>query len=251
MAARRASTGALTAPEIDVDRIHALGKAMFDDASFDWPREGDLSLKIARAMIAGVDAKQVDVDMRIDAGGVEIDRFAVADFGGATLAVKGRIDTEAQSPRGTITLDLDARSLDGITTAVARFAPQVAEELRRTAPQLSPMTLRASLAVNSPAAKTPNSTSAARFKADGRAGAFRLALQGEATAAAGAFTVQILELLKSANVKLTGTGRGRRRPAAARTRQARWLDRGRRSSRAGCICRRTARSTAGSRSTVS
>jgi large subunit ribosomal protein L24 len=196
--------GALTAPQIDIDRIQALGKAMFDDASFDWPREGNLSLKIGRAMIAGVDAKQVDVDMRIDARGVEVDRFGVADFGGASLAVKGRINTEAQSPHGTISLDLNARSLDGITTAVARFAPQVAEELRRTAPQLSPMTLRGSLTVDSPAAKTANTTAAARFKADGRAGAFRLGLQGEATAAAGAFTVQNLELLKSANVKLTG-----------------------------------------------
>ncbi len=197
--------GALTAPEIDLDRVQALGKAMFDDASFDWPREGNLSLKIARATIAGVDAKQVDVDMRIDAGGVEIDRLAVADFGGATLAVKGRIGTEAQSPRGTITLDLNAKSLDGITAAVAKFAPQAADELRRSAPQLSPMTLRATLAVDSPAAKTANPTAAARFKADGRAGAFRLALQGEATAAGQAFTMQGFELLKSANVKMTGS----------------------------------------------
>ena len=44
----------------------------------------------------------------------------VADFGGATLAVKGRIDTEAQSPRGAITLDLNARALDGITTRWSR-----------------------------------------------------------------------------------------------------------------------------------
>jgi len=211
--------GALTAPEIDLDRVHALGKAMFDEASLDWPREGDLSLKIARAMIAGVDAKQLDVEMRIDASGVEIDRLAVADFGGATLAVTGRIDVEAQSPHGTINLDLNARSLDGIATALARFAPQAAEELRRTAPQLSPMTLRASLAVDSPAAKsanakaanaksanskTPQAATVARFKADGRAGAFRLALQGETSASGRAFTVQGLELLKSANVKITG-----------------------------------------------
>ncbi len=196
--------GALTAPQIDVDRIHALGKAMFEDASFDWPREGNLSLKIGRAMIAGVDAKQVDVDMRMDARGVEVDRFGIADFGGASLAVKGRINTEAQSPHGTISLDLNARSLDGITTAIAPFAPQVAEELRRTAPQLSPMTLRGSLTLDSPAAKTANAMAAARFKGDGRAGAFRLGLQGEATATARAFTVQSIELLKSANVKLTG-----------------------------------------------
>ena len=104
---------ALTAPEIDVDRVHALGKAVFDSTGFDWPREGQLSLKVARAQIAGIDAKQADVAMRIDANGVEIERFALADFGGATLAVKGRIDARGQAPRGAITLDLDARALDG------------------------------------------------------------------------------------------------------------------------------------------
>ena len=92
---------ALTAPEIDLDRVHALAKAMFGDTSFDWPREGTLSLKIARA---------VDRRRRGEAGrrrtcgsmrnGLEIERLAIADFGGAALAVKGRIDTKAQSPRG-------------------------------------------------------------------------------------------------------------------------------------------------------
>ncbi|MGE3159195.1 MAG: AsmA family protein [Xanthobacteraceae bacterium] len=203
--------GALTAPEIDLDRVHALGKAMFDEASLDWPREADLSLKIARAIIAGVDAKQLDVNMRIDASGVEIDRLSVADFGGAALAVKGRIDMAAQSSQGTISLDLNARSLDGVATALARFAPNAAEELRRTAPQLIPMTLRASLAVDSPAIKAANagssnsnsSNAVARLRADGRAGAFHLALQGETAAAGRGFSVQGLELLKSANVTIS------------------------------------------------
>ena len=223
--------GALTAPEIDLDRVHALGKAMFDEASLDWPREADLSLKIARAIIAGVDAKQLDVDMRIDASGVEIDRLSVADFGGAALAVKGRIDMEAQSPHGTISLDLNARSLDGVATALARFAPKAAEELRRTAPQLIPMTLHASLAVDSPAVKAANARSSnsnssnavARLRADGRAGrvssrsARRNSRRRAGVLSAGPGTTEVRQ-------RDDGRARGiRRRTAIARTRQARWL----------------------------
>ena len=82
---------------------HALAKAMLGDTGFDWPREGALALKVGRALIAGVEAKQADVNLRIGADGIEIHRLAVADFGGAALAVKGRIDTQAQSPRGALT----------------------------------------------------------------------------------------------------------------------------------------------------
>ena len=117
--------------------------------------------------------------MRIDASGVEIDRFSVADFGNATLAMKGRIDTQAQSPRGTITLDLDARALDGITALVEKFAPRAAAELRRSAGRMTPVSLRASLAVESAEKNVSGAATITRFKADGRAGAFRLALQGE------------------------------------------------------------------------
>ena len=90
--------------------------------------------------------------MRIDANGLDIERLAIADFGGAALSVKGRIDTRAQSPRGAMTLDLDARALDGVVALAEKFAPQVAEQLRRSAGRLTPLGLRASLAVDPAAA---------------------------------------------------------------------------------------------------
>jgi large subunit ribosomal protein L24 len=202
---------ALTAPEIDFDRVHALAKAIFGDVGLDWPREGTLSLKVARAAVAGVDAKQADVNMRIDANGVEIEQFAIADFGGAALAVKGRIDTRAQSPHGALTVDLDARSLDGILALVDRIAPQAAEQLRRSAGRLTPLTLRAALAVDPATASVMktggpgagsvgagSSGATAKFKVDGRAGAFRVALQGDAGAAADAFKIENLAALKAA-----------------------------------------------------
>ena len=167
---------AITAPEIDLDRINALGKALLGDTTFDWPRDVTLSLKVGRAIVAGLEAKQTDVNMRIGANGIEIDKLAIADFAGASLAVKARIDTKAQ-PHGTMTLDFDARTLDGLLVLLEKSAPQAADQLRRSAGRLTPLTMRASLAVDPGAAGSTAAT--ATFKIDGRAGVSRLALQGD------------------------------------------------------------------------
>jgi uncharacterized protein involved in outer membrane biogenesis len=191
---------ALAAPDVDLDRLHAIAKAVLGDTALDWPREGTLSLKIARAALAGVEAKQVDVNTRIDANGIEIEQLALADFGGAALAVKGRIDTKGQSPRGAVTLDLDARSLDGVMALVDKFAPRAADQLRRALPRLTPVMLRGALAVD-PAVSTGAN---ARFKVDGRAGTLRIALQGDAGTASDAFKVDHFAALAAAKVNLSG-----------------------------------------------
>jgi uncharacterized protein involved in outer membrane biogenesis len=193
---------ALTAPDLDLDRVHALAKAVFGGAALDWPREGALSLKIARAAIAGLEAKQADVNVRIDASGLEIERLAVADFGGAALAIKGRIDTKGHSPRGAVTLDLDARALDGVMVLLEKFAPQAAERLRGSAARLTPVSLRASLAVDAGAAGIAAAN--AKFKVEGRAGGLRLALQGDTGTAGDAFKLENLAALGAAKVNLNG-----------------------------------------------
>src|SRR6185295_16495487 len=193
---------ALTATEIDLDRVQLLAKGMLGGAAFDWPREGALSLKIGRGLIAGVEAKQADVNVKFGATGLAIEQLAVADFGGAALAVKGRIGTNAQTPRGALTLDLDARALDGVTAALEKFAPQTADRLRRSAGRLTPLVLRASLAVD------PSATGAAaangKFKIVGRAGAFRIAVEGDAGAAGDALKLDNLAALAGAKVNVSG-----------------------------------------------
>ncbi|HET7020241.1 MAG TPA: AsmA family protein [Xanthobacteraceae bacterium] len=191
---------ALTAPEIDFDRVHAVTKAILGSLAFDFPREGTLSLKIARAFVAGVEAKQADIDVRADASGFEIARLAIADFGGATLAVKGRIDVKAQSPRGAVTLDIDARALDGVVALMDRIAPESADQLRRSAGRLTPLTLRAALGLDPAAAGSGAVT--AKIKLDARAGTLRVALQGEAGAARDALTLEKLAGLAAAKVNL-------------------------------------------------
>ena len=191
---------ALTAPEIDFDRVHAVAKAVLGDSTFDLPREGALSLKIARAVVAGIEAKQTDVSMRADANGFEIERLAIADFGGAGLAIKGRIDGKAQSPRGAVGLDLDVRALDGVTALLEKFAPQTAEQLRRVGGRLTPAALRASLSVDPATAGSAN----AKLKIEGRAGSFRVALQGDAGTAGDAFKLENLAALAAAKLNLSG-----------------------------------------------
>ena len=138
--------------------------------------------------------------MRVDANGFEIERLAVADFGGAALTAKGRIDGKAQSPRGAVTLDLDVRALDGVMALLEKIAPQTAEQLRRASGRLTPATLRASLSVDPAAAGSAN----AKLKIDGRAGTFRVALQGDAGTASDAFKLENLATLGAAKVNLNG-----------------------------------------------
>jgi hypothetical protein len=190
----------LNAPEIDFDRIHAVAKAVLGETTFDWPREGTLSLKIARALVAGIEAKQAEIEMRSDANGFEIARLAIADFGGATLAAKGRIDTKAQSPHGAMTVDVDARALDGLVALLDKIAPEAGDRLRRSAGRLVPLTLRAAVSVD----PAPAAGAAAKIKIDGRAGAFRLAMQGDAAGANDGIKLDDLGALARARVDLSG-----------------------------------------------
>jgi hypothetical protein len=192
---------ALAAPEIDFDRVQALAAALLGDTAFDWPREGALALKIERSVIAGVEAKQADVNLRIGANGVEIERLAIGDFGGAALAVKGRIDSQGQTPRGALTFDLDARALDGLTAVLEKLAPQAAEQLRRVAGRIIPVALRGSLTLDPAASSTTANT---KLKLEGRAGSFRIAVQGDLDRGRDGFKLEDLAALTAAKVNLAG-----------------------------------------------
>ncbi|PWT85034.1 MAG: hypothetical protein C5B56_14645 [Proteobacteria bacterium] len=191
---------ALTAPDLDIDQVQALAKAMLGDTALDWPREGSLALKVARARMAAIEAKDADIDLQVDANGIDIRQLTIADFGGAKIAGKGRIDTSGKSPRGNVALDLDARSLDGLLTLADRFAPQVADVLRRSAGRLTPVALQAALTVDPAGA----SQALARFRVEGHTGAFRVALQGDGTASNDVFRAENLASLSTVSTNLSG-----------------------------------------------
>jgi uncharacterized protein involved in outer membrane biogenesis len=169
---------ALHAPELDLDRAQSLLLASFGEMRPEWPREGALTLDIGRAVIAGVEAKDVAVKMRRDAGGLDIERLAVGDIGGAKLAVGGRIDTHEAVPRGILNLDLDARGLDGMAAVVGKFSSPAAERMRRVASRAVPVRLHGSLALDRDAAA--GGATLAKLKLQGSAGMLRLDLQGDA-----------------------------------------------------------------------
>jgi large subunit ribosomal protein L24 len=189
----------LTAPDIDFDRAYALAQGVFAGASFELPREGSVSLKLGRASLAGIEARRTDVDIQFERGGLDIKRLVVGDFGGAALAIKGRIDSRARAPRGILTLDLDAKALDGVATLLEKVAPQAAAELRRRAARFVPAKVQAALMVGS---DVPRQAAAAAVKIDGSAGAFKISLQGQ-TDSTEHFTLEAFSKLPVSNTKLS------------------------------------------------
>src|SRR5260370_32888777 len=85
-----------------------------------------------------------------------------------------------------------------------KFAPETAAQLRRSAGRVTPVLLRASLTMDPGAAA--NSLASAKFKADGRAGTFRLAVLGDASGASDAFKVDKVAALGGAKINLIGRG---------------------------------------------
>ena len=188
----------LTAPDIDFDRASALAQGVFAGTPFELPREGSISLKLGRAALAGVEARRADIDVQFEQGVLDIKRLVIGDFGGAALAIKGRIDSRARVPRGSLTLDLDAKALDGVATLMEKVAPQAAAELRRRAARFVPAKVQASLMVGS---DVPRQSAAAAVKIEGSAGAFKVSLQGQTDSTEG-FTLEAFSKLPASNTKL-------------------------------------------------
>ncbi|MFL6798224.1 MAG: AsmA family protein [Xanthobacteraceae bacterium] len=192
----------LATPDIDLDRLQTLAKAILSDTSFDRPREGSLSLKIGRAVVAGVEAKQLDVRMRVDGKAVQIERLSVADFGGASFRVEnGRIAANPETPDGSLVLNVEARALDGLVMILEKVAPTAAERVRRIMPQATPLRLRAELDLRS----VPSSSDAtARIKLNGDFGRFKVAAEARVQGPADTFDVENLGALASAKFNAAG-----------------------------------------------
>jgi large subunit ribosomal protein L24 len=116
----------LTAAQFDVDAAMEFGRAMLAGSALGRPGEMTLAADIGRATFAGIDARDVSARMTIDGAGLQIDRLAVADYGGGSFAASGRIDTSGRSPRGLLSIDVDTRQTAAVGTIVERFAPKLA-----------------------------------------------------------------------------------------------------------------------------
>ncbi len=169
--------GELHAPALDVDALTAFVKAALSDSAIEIPRQAALVLDVGQATFAGVDARMINARVKFDSGILHIDRLSIGDLGGAALDISGRIDELSSQPRGRVTLDLDARTLAGLTNIVGRLAPQVADAFRPFSDRLAPAKVHAAVTVD----RASGGNSAAKFELGGDLGAMRLTLNGDAT----------------------------------------------------------------------
>ena len=170
--------GELRAATLNIDTLTAFAKAAVSDNDLDVPHQVALVLDVGEATFAGVEAQRVNAKVKFDAGILHIDRLSVGDLGGAAIDISGRIDELSSQPRGRLTLDVDARTLAGLTNILAGLAPQVADSLRPFADRLAPAKVHGVLTVDR--AATGNATTA-KLDLTGDVGALRLALNGETT----------------------------------------------------------------------
>src|SRR5262249_30272148 len=80
----------LKAAVLDIDRLVALGRAALTGTSLDLPGETALAIDVGRATIAGLEAKDAAVKLRLDAGGLVLERLAGNAFRGATFSLTRR-----------------------------------------------------------------------------------------------------------------------------------------------------------------
>jgi large subunit ribosomal protein L24 len=121
---------ALTAAQLDIDAALDFGRAMLAGSALVRPGEMTLAADIGRATFAGIDARDLTARLTIDGAGLQIDRLAVADYGGGSFAASGRVDTSGQSPRGLLSVDIETRQTAAVGTIVERFAPKLAGPVR-------------------------------------------------------------------------------------------------------------------------
>jgi hypothetical protein len=168
----------LKAADADIDAMTALANAVLKGSKLEKPGEIALALDMERARFAGLDAQRAHVKASFDAGGLKIERLHIGDFGGMRIEAKGVIDTAL--PGGSMTVNLDARDLSGLTALATKFAPQSLNLVRDVSERAGSASLSATLDVGAaPGQKT--GLSQARLDLSGSLGATRINLKGSAS----------------------------------------------------------------------
>ena len=180
---------ALNAPELDIDATLSFGNALLAGSKFERPHDMTIAADIGRATIAGIVARNTSARLKVDAGGLQIDRLSVADLGGAAFSASGRIVTTAPSPQGDMRVDLDAPDMAPVMALLARFAPDTAQALGRGAVMMAPAKLRARLTIDGAV-----SPALARLGLDGNLGKVRVAMNGQAKVDSTGFNIGDIKL---------------------------------------------------------
>jgi uncharacterized protein involved in outer membrane biogenesis len=177
---------ALNAAEFDFESAYAFVTTALAGSSVERPGDIALALDLGRATFAGITATSTKANLRFDAGGLRIEKLAIADFGGAALTGSGQIDIASAQPRGAIALNLAAPKLDGVAAVLEKFLPGSGDMLTRNAARLSPAKVDATLTVEPSAVASGDKSATAKLAMNGQLGNMRLVLSGEGAGNVGA-----------------------------------------------------------------
>jgi len=191
--------GELRAADLDLDGALSFGESALSGLGLERPGVVALALDIGHAKIAGFDARNVAARLKLDAGGLAIERLSVGDLGDTSFVATGRIQTQS-SPGGSITVNLDARDLNGILALSEKFTPALAGPLRRLAARQKTATLQANVSMESSGADGANG----KVGLTGKIGAIRVGISASATGKREAFALTDLGALTGADVRIEG-----------------------------------------------
>lgn len=189
----------LKAGEVDFDALLTFANGAFAGLGLEPPREIALVLEVGKAKLAGFEARNSTARVKLDGNGIEIERLSVADFGNATIEARGRIATTS-APAGSIALELDARELNAITALAEKFAPMLAEPLRRMTDRDKTAKLRATVGLQTAA----GGGATAMLAVTGRIGAVRLDVTTSTNGKPEQFAITDLGALAATDARFDG-----------------------------------------------
>ena len=192
----------LSADELDIDAAQSFAGTAFAGLEWETPREVTLALEFGRVRIAGIEARKATARLKLDANGLDLQRLSLEGVSGAAFKASGRIDTRSSSPRGKITIDLDASDLGAVYTLAEKFAPPVVEPLRRLTGRQPSAKLRAILGMEGAGPGLAIASTTAKLAVEGDIGSARLRVTVGATGDRETFSLADLRSLKATDVSL-------------------------------------------------
>jgi len=119
----------LKAPQFDIDTALDFGKALLAGSALERPREISITVDIDRATLVGIEARDAHARVKIDPNGLQLDRLSVGNFAGGSFLASGRVETGGHAPRGTLSLDFEAKETAVIAALARKFAPKAANPI--------------------------------------------------------------------------------------------------------------------------
>jgi uncharacterized protein involved in outer membrane biogenesis len=113
----------LAASQLDIDAALEFSKALLAGSNLQRPQDMTIKADIGHASFAGIDARNVSARLKVDGGGVQIDRLSLADSGGNSLSASGKIETDGHIPHGSLALDLDIKQSATVAALITRLMP--------------------------------------------------------------------------------------------------------------------------------